>query len=261
MISPEETLDMIIPYLNNCRSLVLILEDRYAFPMLLRALSRIEGPLLDTLVLTRVVVSAYLTQGAPPFTETLFFARLPNLHNLYLTRATIGWRFRQAFTALDTLVLNDLSPPYAPTEYELGSAIEAAKNLRRASLRSVEFPLSRDDPPLPIFVCRSLLELDIQFDGNITMSVFIGHLHLPAISAVSVQVASMEDVFCVLHCSALLRSAIDFTVISPEIFADFLFRYPWHRVELFYMFERLLFGPEVGSRSRRTSLFPGYAYG
>ncbi|KAJ7654011.1 hypothetical protein DFH06DRAFT_1133590 [Mycena polygramma] len=240
MISPEETLEMVIPYLQNCRSLVLILEDRYAFPMLMRALSRIEGSLLDTLVLTRVVVSAYLTQGAPPFIDTLFFARLPNLRNLYLTRATIGWRLREAFAAVDTLVLDDLSPPYAPTEYELGAAIEAAKGLRRVSLRNVAFPpLSHEDPPLPTFVSRSLREIDLQFDGSSSMSIFVGHLHLPALSAVSVQITSMEDVLCVLHCSALLRSAIDFTVISPAIFADFLFRYPWQRVELLYIFEHL----------------------
>ncbi|KAJ7661395.1 hypothetical protein DFH06DRAFT_1325696 [Mycena polygramma] len=236
-ISSKDTINAIMPYLQNCRSLVLVLEDRRAFPAFMDALSRINELMVETFVLSRTIVIPRITQ---PFPNTVLFARLSRLRNLYLTRATIGWSPPQTFATLDTLVLDDLNPIYAPTQLQLGSLIEAAKGLRRFSMRDVTFPhVSRDDPPLPLFTSHSLREIDLHFIGDKAMAHFIRGLHLPAVHSLSVQINTVDDIFCVLHCTELLRSATTFTVSSYPIFGATLVRYPLHKLMLVDMFEHL----------------------
>ncbi|KAJ7642480.1 hypothetical protein DFH06DRAFT_1334348 [Mycena polygramma] len=239
MLSPRPTLEAVIPYLHNCESLVMVLEDQNAFPMLMEALSHVEGLLLETLVLTRIVIAELVTHAAPPFIGTIFSARLPKLRNLYLTRATIGWTAPVGFAAIDTLVISSIGSPYQPTQRQLGAVIEAATVLRRMSLRSVAFTASSDDDSLPIFTSLSIVELDLHFEGDRTMSGFVNRLHLPALQSVSVQINSVDDVFCVSRCADLLRTVIKFTVSTLPIFTEYLYRYPWERVELCYMLQKL----------------------
>ncbi|KAJ7661401.1 hypothetical protein DFH06DRAFT_1325701 [Mycena polygramma] len=239
MMSPRETLDAIIPHLPNCKSLVMLVEDQNAFPTLMKALSHIKGLLLETFVLTRIAVVEHLTKKSTPFVGTLFSAQLPKLRNLYLTRATIGWSRPCSFVAIDTLVLCDLRPPYSPTKSQFGAVVEAASVLRRISFRNLTITASHEDDPLLTFVSLSVVEIDVHFDGDRSLSSFVNCLSLPALRTVSVQINSMEDISCVVQCAELLRTAINFTVLSRSIFTEYLFRYPWERVELCYMLEKL----------------------